>query len=689
MLAGFGAVLILMGVVGAIALSNLGKVSGMMTSMYQDSLQPIEQLGSAVESLHRMRVAVSELLLAEDRAALADAERKVAEYEKAMLEAMDRYGKGHLAPAEQQTLSKFNVAWSGYKADRDRVIQLKKDGKDQEALALFQGAAREKLTPIADAADQLIALNVKDADEMENHGVATYDSTRLQMVALVVLAVLVGLGIAFFLSRAISNGVGAMARAADGLSQGDVEQEVKVGSGDEIGQMAQSFGDMIRYIRGMAVVAEAISRGDLTQNVTPRSGKDVLGVAFERMITNLREMVSGVSASAQSLAEASQQLSAASEQTSSATQQIATTIQQVAQGSQEQAAATQETSSSVDQLSRAIDQIAKGAQDQAGSVERASASVGQLGGSISNVAVASQQVSSAAREAHLAASSGADSVQKTVRGMAAIKASAGTAAAKVQELDKYSAQIGSIVEAIDDIAEQTNLLALNAAIEAARAGEHGRGFAVVADEVRKLAERAGRSTKEIAELIAQVQQGTQEAVDAMARGTREVETGAQLAEEAGTSLKNILSSVQEAANQVTQIADAVHEMEASSQEVVDLMGSISAVVEQSTAATQEMAASSQQVGGSVDKIAAVSQQTSAAAQEVSASTEEMSAQVEEMVAQAEELAQMAEELQAVVAQFRLGENTQLVMRRRQEDWSEDRGTMRASRQAAVRPALAG
>ncbi len=671
MLLGFAAVLVLMAVVGVISLSNLGLVSGLMTSMYEDSLLPIEEMDNAVESIHRMRVNVMEALVAQDKAKIAEAESKIAAYDKTMLENMAKYGKATLLPAEKEMVSKFNTAWPAYKADRDTVLQLKKEGKDQEALALFQGATRDKLVPVTDALDKLVEMNVKEADDSESHGVATYESARVQMVGLVVLAMLVGFGIAFLLSGAIANGVRAMAKAADGLAQGDVEQEVKVKSGDEIGQMADSFRNMIQYVRGMAEVAEAVSQGDLTQQVAPRSNRDALGIAFERMIANLREMVGSVSSSAQSLTEASQQLSAASEQTSSATQQIATTIQQVARGSQEQASATQETSSSMGQLSRAIDQIASGAQDQAKSVEKASASVAQLGSSISQVANASNEVSAAAEGTHRAASSGAESVHKTAQGMAAIKATTSSAAAKIRELSNYSEQIGSIVEAIDDIAEQTNLLALNAAIEAARAGEHGRGFAVVADEVRKLAERSSRSTKEIADLIAQVQGGTQEAVEAMAQGTQEVEAGARLAEEAGDALKNILSSVQESASQMTHIASAVKEMEAASRQVVDLMDSISAVVEESTAATQEMAASGQVVGGSVDKIAAVSQETSAAAEEVSASTEEMNGQAEEMVAQAEELAQMAEELQAVVAQFKLGEEARVIMKRRGDDWAVD------------------
>ena len=304
-------------------------------------------------------------------------------------------------------------------------------------------------------------------------------------------------------------------------------------------------------------------------------------------------------------------------------------------------------------MTHAIDSVARGAQEQASAANKASSITAQLSSAIEQVAGNAQSVVQGSTAAADAAKKGTTKVQDTLKGMQNIKQRVGVSAEKVQEMGSRSDQIGDIVTTIEDIASQTNLLALNAAIEAARAGEAGKGFAVVADEVRKLAERSSTSTKEIASLIKSIQKTVSEAVTAMDDGAKEVERGVLIANEAGDSLVEILKAAEGVSEQAEQAAAAAEEMSASANELVAAVDSVSAVIEENTAATEQMAAGSTEVTQAIENIASVSEENSAAVEEVSASAEEMSAQVEEVTASAQTLAELAKQLQAVVNQFKV------------------------------------
>ncbi len=506
---------------------------------------------------------------------------------------------------------------------------------------------------------------------MSTFEAAARDFLRNGAITAAVVMLLASL-LAMLFARPLSRSARLVAEAARRLALGDLDQEVKVGSRDELGQVAQAFHEVVESQRVLAEVAQAVAKGDLTRQVAPRSEKDLLGHAFAEMVGNLQALVGQVKGSAEGLAQSSGELGSTASQTGTAVQQVTVTIQNVAAGAGQQAEAAQDTHRSVAELVQTISQVSTGAHQQARTVEGASATTVRMVSEVEQVASNADRVARASQEAREVAVRGSEMVRESIAGMMRLKETVDRSAAQIESLGSASEQIGVVVDTIDDIAEQTNLLALNAAIEAARAGEHGRGFAVVADEVRKLAERSSRETRQIADLVRNVQASARLAVEAMRAGAKEAEAGTELAGRAGEALGQIVESAAQTVGQVKEIASGAQGMALSSREVSQAMESIAAMIEEARTAAEQMEALAASVTGAVESIAATAEENSAATEEMSASAQEMGAQVEEVVASAESLSAMAEKLREAVASFRVGEDAAeegLMLRRRHSDWA--------------------
>ncbi len=264
--------------------------------------------------------------------------------------------------------------------------------------------------------------------------------------------------------------------------------------------------------------------------------------------------------------------------------------------------ATHEVASAATQISASSDEMAKGISEQTQQVTQVSAAVEQMSASIVEVARKSGEAANNAGEAGRVAAEGGHTVDQTIEGMRAISEAVSASAASVTELGKRGEQIGQIIDVINDIADQTNLLALNAAIEAARAGEHGRGFAVVADEVRKLADRTTKATAEVAESIKAIQTETGEAVQRMNAGTGQVQSGVERATQAGKSLGQIVNSAKEVAGMIQSIAAAAEEQSAASEEVSRNVELISSVTRQTNEGANQAASAASQLSAKAEQL---------------------------------------------------------------------------------------
>lgn len=413
--------------------------------------------------------------------------------------------------------------------------------------------------------------------------------------------------------------------------------------------------NVITPIEELGKTAEVVAEGDLTRNVALEASGEVgrLVESFKIMVDNLRKVIVSVSNSVNDISGISQGLAVNTQQAGTAAEQVAAAIQEVARGTAEQTTFISNNIDTVSRVTSGVSQIAMGAQEQARSISVTADMLSQMAASIQEVAKSAQNVEQSAGRTRETADKGEKAVSLTIDGISGIKTKVFETAIRIKELGEHSQKIGEIVRVIDDIAEQTNLLALNAAIEAARAGEHGKGFAVVADEVRKLAERSGKATKEIADLIITIQQLTSGVVKGMEQGTVEVEQGVNLALDAGSALKEIIHTVEDTYTQIYNISAAVEEISASSEEVVKALDAVSAITQQNSATSAELNYAGSTMNKLMENVLSITQESSAVAQEVSASTEELTASVEEISASSETMAKMAEDLNKMVAKFKV------------------------------------
>lgn len=471
----------------------------------------------------------------------------------------------------------------------DAVDESNNGADDSSVLAAFDkfdASAGELITALSKFRDMQAVEAETAKKETEN----LYQFAIKSLIILTIMSAALGFWSSVALSRSVTEPVINLLSASNQIAGGDLTGEISYKSNDEIGQLCATTRKMVINLRELV--------GHIQQNAAKVSASaDLMSASIEVMNVSMEEM------------------NKTSEQLRNGSHSVAIASQQIAAGAQQQSERINEVSGALSDMSSGIQRVANNSHRAAEGTEAAN----NLTEEVSKVA------------------------KKLAEKMDEIEWSVGESAKAIRELESKSSQIGEIVRMIKGIADQTNLLALNAAIEAARAGEHGRGFAVVADEVRSLAEESGNAAKQIEGLIKEVQKGTEKAVSSMEIGTAEVAAGGESLKSTMDSLKRVIEAIRNAYYLVQEISAATEEQAASIEEITRSIQDVSAISEETASGSQETSATSQQ-------------QSSAIEQQVDA-IDDITAVMNQLATSSKDLAVMSDNLEGALKQFRLGSSS--------------------------------
>jgi methyl-accepting chemotaxis protein len=483
---------------------------------------------------------------------------------------------------------------------------------------------------------------------------SSYSNILYSSITVIVIVGLLLVFVSFYVARLIANPLNRLVSFANAISKGDMILDIDRKSNDEIGQLFNSFKEMTEGIRDKTEHLDKLAQGNLNIYTEEKSEKDLLAKSinnisniltnvkketdilttaaakgeldvrsdvtkfqggFKEIIEGFNNTIAAIVAPIDATEKIMEEMSKGDltvklegnyegkyQRLQSYVNNLSATLNTLISDITE---AVQATAASSTQISSSIEEMAAGAHEQSGKVTEVACAVEEMTRTILATTHNVSSASETAQKSGKIADSGGLVVDNTVAGMNKIAGVVNQAASIIKELGTSSQQIGEIIQVINDIADQTNLLALNAAIEAARAGEQGRGFAVVADEVRKLAERTGKATKEIAGMIKLIQTNTDHAVSAIEAGTKEVEEGKILASQAGDSLKEIIGGSKKVVDMVNQVAAASEEQSTTAEEISKNIEGINNVSRETASGIQQIARAAEDLNRLTDNLSSL------------------------------------------------------------------------------------
>lgn len=485
---------------------------------------------------------------------------------------------------------------------------------------------------------------------MSTEGLAKRIQNLLLTGALITVPVIgVAIFITMILIRIIVKPIEEMALAAVLIAEGDFSQKIRIGSSDEVGvlgvaftKMAMNLSEMIKHVREVSehVTQASVTISERTKAV--QSGAEIQAASIVKTVSSVEQL----NVATREIAEGVEILSSSAEETSSSTLEMSASIGEVASNASGLATAVDDTTSSMIEMSASIRQVAESVETLSASADETASAISEINSTLKEVeghvklsADLSAEVAVDAKEL------GMRSIEKTIDGMNKIQETVVASAEVINRLGERSEEIGKILMVIEDVTKRTNLLALNAAILAAQAGEQGKGFAVVADEIKKLAEQTDSKTKEIAQLITNVQSEAKDAVRTVRDGAKSVEEGVRLSLEAGDALKKILESSKKSNDMAREIDRATREQSRGIRQVTEAMQRISQMVQQIANATQEQTRGSEQIMQAGERMRDMTRQVKTSSEEQARGSRQITKAIDSVTQRVQQIARAISEQQ--------------------------------------------